>query len=72
MLELRTKIPVFTPHGPGEALIVIDYGIDVNTVWVVRLHGGVVKHYYSEDIRIGENQMENRGKDLDIPKNWKT
>jgi len=71
MLELKNKIPVMTPHGYGDAIIVIDYGIDVNTVWIVRLSGGIVKHYYSEDIRIIANEMENKGKDLDLTKNFK-
>lgn len=62
--EFRTPIPVKTPHGDGNAIFVIDYGLNVNTVWVVRLHGGKVKHYYSEDILIYGNPMEKRGLDI--------
>lgn len=62
--EFRTPIPVKTPHGDGDAILLIDYGLNVNTVWVVRLHGGKVKHYYSEDILIYGNPMEGRGWDI--------
>jgi len=50
--QFPTPIPVHTPHGEGEAILLIDYGIDVNTVWLVRLEGGVVKHYLSDDVRV--------------------
>ena len=55
--EFRTPIPVETPHGMGEALVLIDYGLNTNTVWLVRLHGGKIKHYWSEDIRVVGNPM---------------
>ncbi len=57
--EFKTPIPVHTPHGEGDALLLIDYGIDVNTVWLVRLKGGVVLHYLSEDIRVYGNPTTN-------------
>jgi hypothetical protein len=63
--EFRTTIPVKTPHGDGEALLLIDYGLNVNTVWVVRLVGGKVKHYYSDDILIYDNPMNGRGFDVE-------
>jgi hypothetical protein len=69
--EFKTPIPVHTPHGEGDALLLIDYGIDVNTVWLVRLKGGVVLHYLSEDIRIYGNPMYGNGFDIEIPINWK-
>ena len=69
--EFKSPIPVHTPHGVGNALIMIDYGLDVNSVWLVRLKGGHVKHYYSDDIRIYDNPMNGQGFDVDIPKNWK-
>ena len=59
--EFKVPIPVKTPHGDGEALLFIDYGINVNTVWVVKLDGGIVKHYYSDDIRIYDNPMNGKG-----------
>lgn len=71
IIQLRPSIAVATPHGDGEAIMMIDYGLDVNSVWVVRLKGGHVKHYYSDDIRIYDNPMNNNGWDVDIPKTWK-
>jgi hypothetical protein len=62
--EFRSPIPVHTPLGDGDAFLLIDYGVDVNTVWVVRLTGGIVKHLYSDDIRIWGNPMAGNGWDV--------
>lgn len=62
--EFKVSIPVKTPHGDGEAILFIDYGINVNSVWVVRLEGGKVLHYYSDDNRIYDNPMNGRGWDV--------
>jgi hypothetical protein len=64
ILQLNPTIDVLTPLGEGEAIMVIDYGINVNTVWIVRFKGGHIKHLYSDDIRIYGNPMN--GKDWDI------
>jgi hypothetical protein len=69
--EFKTAIPVHTPHGEGRAILIIDYGLDTNSVWIVRLSGGHIKHYYSDDIRVYDNPMNGSGWDVDIPKNWK-
>lgn len=69
--EFNSKVAVHTPHGEGDAILLIDYGLDVNSVWVVRLRGGMVKHYYSVDIRIYGNPMEGNGWDIEIPEGWK-
>lgn len=66
--EFKTPLPVHTPHGEGEAILIIDYGINVNTVWLVRLRGGHIKHYYSEDIILYGNPMDSRGWDVDLTK----
>ena len=68
--EFKPSLLVATPHGDGEALLFMDYGLATNSVWVVRLHGGEVKHYFSEDIRLYGNPMEGRGWDISIPKDW--
>lgn len=62
--EFRTPIAVRTPHGDGDAILFIDYGLNVNSVWVVRLYGGEVKHYYSDQIHIYGNPMDGRGGDV--------
>ena len=69
--EFKTPIPVHTPHGIGQAFLLIDYGLTVNSVWVVRLKGGKVLHYYSDDIRIYDNPMNGEGYDIELPKDWK-
>lgn len=69
--EIRTPITVHTPHGEGELMFFIDYGLNTNSVWVVRLDGGHVKHYYSDDIRVYDNPMNKKGFNIDIPDDWK-
>ena len=68
--EFKTPITVHTPHGKGQAFLLIDYGLNVNTVWVVRLKGGKVKHYDSNDVRIYDNPMNGNDYDLKLPENW--
>jgi hypothetical protein len=68
--QFPTPIAVHTPHGEGNAILMIDYGLDTNSVWVVRLKGGKVLHYYSDDIRIYDNPMNGCGFDVEIPDNW--
>jgi hypothetical protein len=79
MLQLNPTIEVHTPLGDGEALFIIDYGINVNTVWVVRFPLGIIKHIYSDDIRVYGNPMNGSGWDVErldyvvdkLPKNAK-
>ena len=68
--QFPTPIAVHTPHGEGKAMLLIDYELDTNSVWVVRLKGGKVLHYYSDDIRIYDNPMNGCGFDVEIPDNW--
>jgi len=65
MLQLNPTIDVKTPLGDGEAFFIVDYGVNVNTVWVCRMSGGEVKHFYSDDIRIYDNPMNGSGWDVD-------
>lgn len=65
MLQLNPTMEVHTPLGDGEAMFIIDYGINVNTVWVVRLPKGVIKHFYSDDIRVYDNPMNGNGWDVE-------
>lgn len=67
ILQLNPTIDVSTTLGDGTAMFIIDYGIDVNTVWVVRYPGGEVKHLYSDDIRIYGNPMNGSGWDVSAP-----
>lgn len=58
ILQLNPTIRVNTPLGDGETLFLIDYHINTNTIWVVRMdNGGKVKHFDSNDIRVWGNPM---------------
>lgn len=58
ILQLQPPIWVSTPLGLGVALFIIDYGININTVWVVRLdNNGNVKHIESNDVFVQSNPM---------------
>lgn len=65
ILQLNPTLEVHTPLGDGEAILVIDYGLNVNTVWLVRFAGGVIKHFYSDDIRLWGNPMKGKGWDVE-------
>ena len=71
IIQFKPTVPVHTPHGAGEAMMMIDYGLDVNSVWIVRLKGGHVKHYYSDDIRVYDNPMNGSDWDVELPEYWK-
>ena len=72
IIRIEPVIQVATPLGDGDAIFLFDYCLDVNSVWVVRLAGGEVKHLYSEDIRIYGNKMNGKGIDTIIPDHWKS
>lgn len=68
--QLPNPIDVATRLGDGTAIMIIDYGIDVNTVWLVRYPGGEVKHLLSDSIRVYGNPMYDKGWDTAIPDDW--
>lgn len=54
--EFRNTIWVMTPHGEGLALLLIDYGINQNTIWVVANKvDGQIRHYDSSQISLSKN-----------------
>jgi hypothetical protein len=54
--QLNPYIPVITPLGEGYAVMVIDYGIDYNTCWVVALEkDGQIKHFDANDVKMCTN-----------------
>lgn len=56
MIQLNPEIWVETPLGIGLAIIVIDYGMNNNTCWVVALQkDGQIKHFDSNDIKLCKN-----------------
>lgn len=71
ILELKTQIVVYTPLGKGNAVFIIDYGMGVNTCWVVRLFDGQIKHFDANDIRMAGNPTYGSKFKPDIPEDWK-
>jgi hypothetical protein len=70
ILEINVPIAVHTPHGSGQALFLYDYGLNVNSIFGVRLDKtGEYKHYYSDDILIYPNPANGEPK-LIIPDDW--
>jgi hypothetical protein len=58
--EFQSTIWVETPHGEGIAILMIDYGIHQNTIWVVaNKNNGRVRHYDSNDIKFSSNNTLN-------------
>jgi hypothetical protein len=58
--EFQSTIWVDTPHGEGIAILMIDYGIHQNTIWVVaNKNDGRVRHYDSNDIQLSTNHTLN-------------
>jgi hypothetical protein len=58
MLQLNPPIYVTTPLGEGHALVLLDYGPSINTVWVVHLFAdGRVVHVDSSEVRVFGNPM---------------
>lgn len=56
--QLNPPIWVNTPLGEGHALLVIDYGPSINTVWVVhQFDDGRVVHVDSSEVRVMGNAM---------------
>lgn len=65
ILQLDPSIRVMTPKGEGFALVLIDYGPAINTIWKVQLFGtgpenaGEIINVDDEEIRVCGNAMWN-------------
>lgn len=58
ILQLNPPIWVQTPLGEGDCLFLLDYGPNLNSVWLVHLHeDGRALHFDSSDIRVMGNLM---------------
>jgi hypothetical protein len=58
MLQFNPPLWVMTPLGEGHALVLLDYGPSLNTVWVVHLFAdGQVTHVDSSEVRVMGNPM---------------
>lgn len=61
--EFAAPLPVETPLGPGQAIVLIDYGTERNTCWLVALdNDGQMKHFESNDIKLSLNHTYHYGK----------
>jgi hypothetical protein len=53
--EIQQVILVQTIHGEGLSLFLIDYGPNLNTIWVIaNCNDGKIRHYDSNDIVLKE------------------
>lgn len=58
ILQLNPSIWVLTPKGEGHAMFIIDYGPNINTIWIVHLfEDGSIVHVDSCEIKIFGNEM---------------
>jgi len=73
IIQLNPPIEVKTPLGKGWALLVIDYSININSIWVVSLNSnGQIKHFESNDIFVVENPMLGHKKNvMELPAKYK-
>ena len=55
--EFTAPLWVQTPLGSGQAVLLTDYGIDHNPIFLVRLVDGKFKSFDTNDCRGVENQM---------------
>ena len=54
--EIQQGMYVETPHGEGVPLFLIDYGPQMNTIWVIaNVKDGQIRHYDSSDIKLTTN-----------------
>lgn len=60
-LQLNPSIPLNTPKGNGEAIILIDYGPEHNLMWVIILdENGEIWAFPNNEVRGCENMTLGR------------
>ena len=58
LLQLNPPLWCLTPKGEGFAIVLIDYGPMLNSIWIVHLlETGDVIHVDSTEVRMGGNEM---------------
>jgi hypothetical protein len=56
ILQLNPTIPINTPKGPGQAILVIDYGNEHHLIWTVILdESGEIWSYQNPHVRGQKN-----------------
>lgn len=54
--EVQQVMLINTPHGLGQVLFIIDYGIHLNSIWVVaNKEDGRIRHYDTNQITLERN-----------------
>lgn len=54
--EIQQVLIVDTPFGKAQALLIMDYGIHLNTIWVcASLSDGRIRHFDSNQITVQKN-----------------
>jgi len=69
MLPLDPPLPVLTPRGKGEAIVLIDPGREHHLQWVVILENGWIWTFENKDVRAQANPTIGRIS-IDIPESW--
>lgn len=69
LLQLSPSLPVVTPRGKGEAIVMIDPGREHHLQWVVVLQNGQVWTFENPDIRVQANPTIGRT-EIAIPESW--
>ena len=58
ILQLDPPYYVTTPLGEGHAVLLLDYGPNINTVWIVHIfEDGKIVHVDSSEVRMMGNPM---------------
>jgi hypothetical protein len=68
ILQLNPPIPLSTPRGPGLAHLVIDYGAEFQTLWVVLLDNSEIWTFRNAEVRAVNN--ETMGRPGGTPPGW--
>lgn len=56
LLQLEPSLPLITPKGKGRAVVLIDYGVEENLLWVVFLNDtGECWAFQNKDVRLEPN-----------------
>jgi hypothetical protein len=56
LLQLEPSLPLVTPKGKGRAVVLIDYGIEENLLWVVFIdETGECWAFQNKDVRLESN-----------------
>lgn len=70
IIELREGYDVWTPLGHGTCLIIFAPSYMNNSLWMVKLDNGEVKHFDSNDIRMSGSPTYGEQGKPNLPPEW--